>query len=87
MFNATRVREMIGAGPYAKLLLRVSGFPDIVRVGGGDLLEELDLCYSSFGIDETMVICRSNKRANRFNAGTVLESCTGKTLLPGEIRL
>mgnify|MGYP004603014579 CR=1 FL=1 len=69
LFNATRVREMIGAGAWAKLLLRVTGFPDIVRVNGGDLLEELDQCYSSFGIDETMVICRSNKRANRFNQG------------------
>ena len=69
LYNATRVREMIGVGPFAKLLLRVAGFPDIVRVSGGELLEELDQCYSSFGMDETMVICRSNKRANRFNEG------------------
>lgn len=69
LYNATRVREMIGAGPFAKLLLRVAGFPDIVRVSGSELLEELDQCYSSFGMDETMVICRSNKRANRFNEG------------------
>ena len=69
LYNATRVREMIGAGSFAKLLLRVAGFPDIVRVSGGELLEELDQCYSSFGMDETMVICRSNKRANRFNEG------------------
>ena len=69
LYNATRVREMIGAGPLAKLLLRVTGFPDIVRVSGGELLEELDQCYNSFGMDETMVICRSNKRANRFNEG------------------
>ena len=69
LYNATRVREMIGAGPLAKLLFRVTGFPDIVRVSGGELLEELDQCYNSFGMDETMVICRSNKRANRFNEG------------------
>ena len=69
LYNATRVREMIGVGPFAKLLLRVASFPDIVRVSGGELLEELDQCYSSFGMDETMVICRSNKRANRFNEG------------------
>lgn len=69
LFNATLVREMIGAGPRAKLLLKVTSFPDIVRVGGGELLEELDYCYGTFGMDETMVICRSNKRANRFNEG------------------
>ena len=67
--NATLVREMIGAGAAARLSLRVSPFPDIVRVSGADLLEELDSCYSRYGVDETMVVCRSNKRANRFNAG------------------
>ena len=51
LYNATRVREMIGAGPFAKLLLRVAGFPDIVRVSVSELLEELDQCYSSFGMD------------------------------------
>ena len=69
LYNATLVREMIGASPSAKLLLKVASFPDIVRVGGGELLEELDHCYGTFGMDETMVICRSNKRANRFNEG------------------
>ena len=67
--NATLVREMIGAGAAARLSLRMSPFPDIVRVSGTDLLEELDSCYSRYGVDETMVVCRSNKRANRFNAG------------------
>ena len=69
LYNATLVREMIGAAPYAKLLLKVAPFPDIIRVGGGELLDELDHCYGRFGMDETMVICRSNKRANRFNEG------------------
>ena len=69
LYNATRVREMIGAGPFTKLLLRVAGVPDIVRVSVSELLEDQDQCYSSFGMDETMVICRSNKRANRFNEG------------------
>lgn len=69
LYNATIVREMIGAGTFTRLLLNVVSFPDIIRVDGVDLLEELDFCYSRFGVDETMVVCRSNKRANRFNAG------------------
>ena len=69
LHNATLVRGMIGGGPLARLLLSVSPFPDIARVSGADLLETLDDCYSRFGVDETMVVCRSNKRANRFNAG------------------
>ena len=36
---------------------------------GGELLEELQDCYDSFGRDETIVITRSNKRANRYNEG------------------
>ena len=69
LHNATLVRQMIGGGPAARLLLDVAPFPDVLRVSGADLLEELDTCYSTFGVDETMVVCRSNKRANRFNAG------------------
>ena len=69
LHNATLVRGMIGGGPLARLLLSLSPFPDIARVSGADLLETLDDCYSRFGVDETMVVCRSNKRANRFNAG------------------
>lgn len=69
LYNATLVREMIGMGGCTRLLLKVASFPDVIRVDGTDLLEELDFCYSRFGIDETMVVCRSNRRANRFNAG------------------
>lgn len=68
LYNATRVREMIGVtGNF--FLMKVDGFPDVVRINGGNLLEELDSCYGRYGMDETMVICRSNKRANRFNEG------------------
>lgn len=68
LFNATRVRGMIGKEGRA-LGLSVKGFPDVLKIGGADLLEEIDNCYGKFGIDETIVVCRSNKRANRFNEG------------------
>ena len=32
-------------------------------------MEKIEECYSRYGKDETIVITRSNKRANRFNAG------------------
>jgi exodeoxyribonuclease-5 len=44
-------------------------FPDFRQVQGGELLEELQDCYDRFGRDETIVITRSNKRANRYNEG------------------
>ncbi|MCR9011617.1 ATP-dependent DNA helicase [Gabonibacter chumensis] len=68
LYNATRVREMIDAAGKS-FLLKVDEFPDVTRISGGNLLEELDSCYGRYGVDETMVICRSNKRANRFNEG------------------
>lgn len=49
--------------------LRVKGFPDIRRIGGEELIEELTWCQDHFGLNETIVVCRSNKRANLFNNG------------------
>lgn len=68
LYNATLVREMIGMDSQ-KLSLRISGFPDVFKISGGELLEEIDSCYGKYGEEETIVTCRSNKRANRFNEG------------------
>lgn len=66
--NATLIRKMIDSG-QSDIRLRVGNFPDVFRVSGGELLEEIETCYGKFGLDETMIICRSNKRANRYNEG------------------
>lgn len=42
-------------------------FPDVFRITGADLQDELESCYSNYGGEETIMICRSNKRANLFN--------------------
>lgn len=68
LFNATQVRNMIEGGEQ-KLVLKINGFPDVFKISGAELLEEIDSCYNKFGVEETMVVCRSNKRANRFNDG------------------
>ena len=52
-----------------ELHLMTGKFPDIERITGGELLEVLSDAYSSYGEGETMVLCRSNKMANRYNAG------------------
>lgn len=67
LFNATILRNFIGSPGYPQL--KIKDFPDIVKIGGGELLEELYSCYSKYGETETLVVCRSNKRANRFNQG------------------
>ena len=66
--NATALRQMLERGevevPHIDL-----NYPDIESIGGGEFLECLEDAYARYGRDETIVITRSNKRANRFNEG------------------
>ncbi len=68
LFNATLVRCMLENGILEIPRFRMD-FPDIEAVEGGDFLEKLQDCYALYGRDETIVITRSNKRANRYNEG------------------
>ena len=72
LFNATQIRgkeqEMRGER-IALPQIRFAGFSDITVVPGDELIESLASSYSKVGIDETMVITRSNKRANIYNQG------------------
>ena len=68
--------------------IRFKGFADIVMVPGDELVERISSSYADVGMDETMVVTRSNKRANVYNQGiraTVLDSedelCTGDLLM------
>ncbi|MBR1705183.1 MAG: AAA family ATPase [Bacteroidales bacterium] len=70
--NATHLREMLeedGEIPLDELGLSLEGFSDVERIGGGELIETLTDAYARYGEDGTVVLCRSNKRANRYNAG------------------
>ena len=68
LFNATLVRCMLENGiveiPHFEM-----DYPDIEALEGGEFLEKLQDCYDLYGRDETIVITRSNKRANRYNEG------------------
>ena len=68
LFNATMLRCMLENNIYEIPRFDLS-FKDFRQVQGGELLEELQDCYDRFGRDETIVITRSNKRANRYNEG------------------
>ena len=70
LYNATVIRQMITHDEVTQLpKIRFKGFADISIVPGDELIERLASSYSEVGIDETMVITRSNKRANVFNQG------------------
>jgi hypothetical protein len=70
LYNATVIRQMIVYGEPTELpKISFQGFADIKMVPGSELIEQLATSYSDVGIDETMVITRSNKRANIYNQG------------------
>lgn len=70
LWNATRLRRLIADEDCFSLpKIRVSGFADIRMLPGAELIDELSACYDRDGLEETIVICRSNKRANLYNKG------------------
>jgi exodeoxyribonuclease-5 len=69
LHNATAIRTLITGRREEYPEFRFGSFPDITLLGGADLLEALSDSYDRYGMEETIVVTRSNKRANRFNAG------------------
>ncbi|MCK9305260.1 MAG: AAA family ATPase [Bacteroidales bacterium] len=67
--NATILRRMIEKGEGGFPKFETDGFSDVDRLSGEDLIERLSDSFDKAGIDETLVLCRSNKRANRYNRG------------------
>lgn len=67
LWNATRLRECLCHGGGTPKI-RVS-FPDVRVVPGNELIESLEESYWRCGKDGTIVITRSNKRANIYNMG------------------
>ena len=66
LWNATRIR---GYEEVSLPQIRFKGFADIQVVPGDELIDTLGSSYSHVGMDETIVITRSNKRANIYNQG------------------
>lgn len=66
LHNATKIRKNISKGRN-KIQFELKGFRDIFSITGLELEDKLQDCYSKFGEDQTLLISRSNKRANIFN--------------------
>ena len=88
LWNATEVRCMMAEDRWSLPKIRIEGFDDIQVMPGNELIEALATSYSRVGLDETMVVTRSNKRANIYNQGIrnqVLdredELCTGDQIM------
>ncbi|MBR6212880.1 MAG: ATP-binding domain-containing protein, partial [Bacteroidales bacterium] len=67
--NATIVRRLIEEGRAEVPHLHLEGFDDVERINGGELIEKIGDAVGRYGLDDIVVLCRSNKRANRYNAG------------------
>ena len=79
LYNATVIRQMITHDEMTQLpRITFSRFADIVKVPGDELIESLATSYSRVGVDETIVVTRSNKRA------TVYNRCIRNTVLDRE---
>ncbi|MCH5174706.1 MAG: AAA family ATPase [Prevotellaceae bacterium] len=70
LWNATNLRHIMeNEDIFTMPKIRFKGFADVMTVQGNDLIEILEECYSRDGEDETIVVTRSNKRANVYNNG------------------
>ena len=71
--NATMIRRLIEKASsddtFDSLGMHTSEGGDVERISGGELLEAISDAYDRYGYDDTVVLCRSNKRAIRYNLG------------------
>ena len=65
LYNATAIRHLQSSLPK----IHFNGFEDVRVVRGDELIEQLASSYSHAGLDDTIVVTRSNKRANIYNEG------------------
>lgn len=70
LYNATMLRQRIQEeDTYDPPQITFKGFDDISNVQGEELIEAIETSYNKAGMDETIILCRSNKRANVYNEG------------------
>lgn len=86
LYNATQIRALINEPVLPRI--RLWSFTDVQRIPGDELIESLGTSYMEAGIDDTIVLTRSNKRANVYNQGiraSVLDReealCTGDMVM------
>ena len=70
LWNATMLRSLIQNDEMFEFpKLKGKSFPDIKALPGDELIEALEQSYRNHGTDGTIVVTRSNKRANIYNNG------------------
>jgi exodeoxyribonuclease-5 len=68
--NATSLRkELTDSMFFDEFPELIAGHDDVVRISGEDLIEEINNAYDKHGLENVIIINRSNKRANKYNEG------------------
>jgi exodeoxyribonuclease V len=68
--GATQIRTYIEQDNLSGFFhLNLEKFSDVSTLSGEELIEEISSCYDRYGIFETIIVTRSNKRANLYNKG------------------
>lgn len=86
LYNATWLRKAMRVEPLPVPLLTIAPFTDVAALEGADVPDEISNAYSRYGIEETIVVTRSNKAATQYNLairGRILER--EEMLVPGEL--
>ncbi|MBK0382475.1 AAA family ATPase [Pedobacter sp. SD-b] len=65
--NATTIRELIRTEEESFPTLVTRGYKDVYRMMGDKIVEGLNYAYDKYGMENSLVVCRSNKGANIFN--------------------
>lgn len=68
LFNATRLRHSIVSDALQPLKFSLD-FPDIRRVTGETLIDDIETSYNTVGEENTIILTYSNKRAVQYNRG------------------
>ena len=68
LYNATQLRTALESGFYDSFKFDILPYPEVVRpVDGQEVMDAINDSYSEQGNEETVIIVRSNKRANSYN--------------------
>ena len=68
LYNATQIRNALDTGFYESFKFKEAIYPEVIRpMDGQEVMDAINDCYSTLGNEETVIIVRSNKRANIYN--------------------
>ncbi len=67
--NATIIRNHITRDDLSIPALLHKSYQDVRFISGQELVDSIERAYEHHGIEDVMVLCRSNKKANQYNNG------------------